>query len=110
MKWSGKLFKRKKKTYVKDQKFMPLVINDKSELIHEIFGITDERSKELTMTVLESYAEHNEPHLVMIDIISQCKHANEIALVVLLFERVISKQREKNTVNEVMSRLFGDDE
>jgi hypothetical protein len=110
MKWLGKLFKKKKKTYSGDQKFMPLVIDDKSELIHEIFGITDERSKELTMTLIESYGEHDELHLVMIDIISQCKHANEIALVILLFERVTSSQRQRKTANEVMSRLFGDDE
>lgn len=110
MKWLGKLFKQKKKTYTGDQKFMPLVIDDKSELIHEIFGITDKRSEQLTMTVIESYKKHDELHLMLIDIISECKHANEIALIMLLFERVISRERTRSTANEVMSRLFGKDE
>ena len=110
MKWLGKLFKEKEKTYTVNTMFMPRIIDDKSELIHEIFGITDERAEKLTMTIVESLKKHDELHLVMIDVISECKHANEIALAILLFERIMSTQKQENAVNEVMSRLFGNDE
>lgn len=108
MKWLGKL--SKKKTYSTDNKFIPLIIDDKSELIHEIFGISEERSEEITMNLFNAYKKHAELHLVMVDIISFCKHANEIALTILLFERLISTKRNQSTVNSIMSKLFGDDE
>jgi hypothetical protein len=110
MNWLGKLFKKKKKTYSGDQKFIPLIIDEKSALIHEIFGISQERSEELTKNMLTSYKKHDELHFIMIDIISECKHANEIALMMLLFERLISTERQRNTVKQVMSKLFGDDD
>lgn len=109
MKAIKNLFK-KNKTYCTDNKFIPLVINEDAEFVHDIFGITDKRSEELAQNALDAFEKHSQLHLMLIDIISYCKHANEIALSMMLFERIVEKAKVENKISTIMSNLFGGDE
>lgn len=101
---------RKKKACPDNGKFKLLIIDDNSELMHEILGISEDRVKELLKNAAEAFDKHEELHLMLEKIINYCKHENEIAMSMLIFQKIVDFQKRESTVNEVMSKLFGSHE
>lgn len=104
-----KLFKRKKACPT-NGKFKLLIIDDNSELVHEILGISEDRVKELLSNTADAFGEFGEIHLMMEKIINYCKHENEMAMSMLIFQRIVEHHRKSATVDEVMSNLFGNND
>jgi hypothetical protein len=101
---------RKKKVCPQDGKFKLLIIDDNSELMHEILGISEDRVKELLKNTAEAFDNNAELHLMLEKIVNYCKHENEIAMSMLIFQKIVDFQKRESTVNEVMSKLFGSHE
>ena len=60
MSFLGKVFGFKKKVkYSQDTQFKMCVIDETSNKVYTMLGITDERAEELTKLVLKSYEDNN---------------------------------------------------
>jgi hypothetical protein len=104
MKWFRKLFK--KKSYPQDNKFKLCIIDEKSDLIHEVLGITEERCQELTKLCIKAYDIcdiKTESYAMIVD---QCVHVNEVVMAVQIFEKVSYAQAKKNSLRSLMDNLF----
>jgi hypothetical protein len=107
MNWLGKIFKRKQKTYNPDGTYKLLIINDEDEYLHNILGITQERSEELTLLCLKSFATTNHLHSYLEEIVSNCKHTNEIVYATLIAQRVMENHEAKERTMNVLKNMFG---
>ncbi len=109
MKWFRKLFKKKKKSYPQDGKFKLCIIDEKSDLIHEVLGITEERCRELTELCIKAYDASDiktESYAMVVD---QCVHVNEVVMAVQIFEKVSHAHAKKNSLRSLMDNLFNND-
>jgi hypothetical protein len=107
MKWFRKLFK--KKSYPQDNKFKLCIIDEKSDLIHEVLGITEERCRELTQLCIKAYDTSDIKTESYAMIVDQCVHVNEVVMAVQIFEKVSYAQAKKNSLRSLMDNLFGND-
>jgi hypothetical protein len=104
MKWFRKLFK--KKIYPQDNKFKLCIIDEKSDLIHEVLGITEERCRELTNLCIEAYDASDMKTVSLGYIVERCKHINEVVMAVQIFEKVCHTQTKKRSLRSLMDNLF----
>jgi hypothetical protein len=102
MNWLEKLFKKKKKTYNK-----LLIIDDSKELIHEILGISDERAEELLNICLKAYDNNTHVHTCLEDVVSECKHTNEVVMATLMMQKVIDRKTQMNGLMGALKNMFG---
>jgi len=109
MKWFRKLFKKKKKSYPQDDKFKLCIIDEKSDLIHEVLGITEERCQELTQLCIKAYDSSNIKTESYAMVIEQCVHINEVLMAIQIFEKVSYAQAKKKSLKSLMDNLFGDE-
>ena len=109
MKWFRKLFKKKKKSYPQDNKFKLCIIDEKSDLIHEVLGITEERCQELTQLCIKAYDSSNIKTESYAMVIEQCVHINEVLMAIQIFEKVSYAQAKKKSLKSLMDNLFGDE-
>lgn len=107
MKWFGKLFKKKQLYNQSDYKL--LVINEKAELLHEIFGISEERADHLLDVCVHAYHKNNQLHSCLVDVVAACVHTNEIVFATMMMNKVIEKNNTKQRINGLLSNLFGHD-
>ncbi len=107
MKWFRKLFK--KKIYPQDNKFKLCIIDEKSDLIHEVLGITEERCRELTDLCIKAYNASDAKTDSYAMIVEQCVHVNEVVMAIQIFEKVSYAQAKKNSLRSLMDNLFGND-
>jgi hypothetical protein len=107
MKWLGKLFKRKKKSYSTDGQYKLLIIDESKELFHEIMGITDERADDLLKFSRKAFDGNDSMHKGLEELISLCTHTNEIVFATMLYhkmlERELSRQRLFGTMNDLFN-------
>jgi hypothetical protein len=109
MKWFRKLFKKKKKSYPQDNKFKLCIIDEKSDLIHEVLGITEERCRQLTELCIKAYDTSDiktESYAMVVD---QCVHVNEVVMAVQIFEKISHAHAKKRSLRSLMDNLFGDE-
>jgi hypothetical protein len=109
MKWFRKLFKKKKKSYPQDNKFKLCIIDEKSDLIHEVLGITEERCRELTELCIKAYDASDIKTESYAMVVEQCVHVNEVVMAVQIFEKVSYAQAKKNSLRSLMDNLFNND-
>jgi len=109
MKWFRKLFKKKKKSYPQDDKFKLCIIDEISDLIHEVLGITEERCQELTQLCIKAYDSSNIKTESYAMVIEQCVHINEVLMAIQIFEKVSYAQAKKKSLKSLMDNLFGDE-
>jgi hypothetical protein len=107
MKWFRKLFK--KKSYPQDNKFKLCIIDEKSDLIHEVLGITEERCRELTQLCIKAYDASDIKTESYVMIVDQCVHVNEVVMAIQIFEKVSYAQAKKNSLRSLMDNLFNND-
>jgi len=107
MKWFRKLFKKKKKSYPQDNKFKLCIIDEKSDLIHEVLGITEERCRELTEICIKAYDASDmktESYAIIID---KCVHINEVVMVMQIFEKICHMKDKSKSLSKLIDNLFG---
>jgi hypothetical protein len=107
MKWLGKLFKRKKKSYNTDKQYKLLIIDDSKELMHEILGISEERAEELINICIKAYDDHDQLHACLEDVISKCKHTNEVVMATMIMQRVIDRKNQLHGLMGALKNMFG---
>ena len=108
MNWLRKIFKRKK-SYSTDSNFKLCIIDDKSDIIHEVLGITEDRCRELTKLCLEAYDASDIKTDSYAIIVSKCKHINEVVMAVQIFERISHMKNQKRKIFSLLDNMFGDE-
>lgn len=107
MNWLGKLFKKKKKGYNTDSKYKLLIIDEKADLLHKNLGICDVRIKELLAISVSAYDKHETMHKALEDVVSHCKHTNEVVMVTLMLQKVVDKNHSSDRLHNLLKNLFG---
>lgn len=107
MKWFKNLFKKKKKSYNKENSYKLLIIDEHAEFLHETLGITEERASELTTVAFKAYEKHDRMYLCLEDIVSNCKHTNEIVFATMLVDKIEQQQKMKKKMFNAFTDLFG---
>jgi hypothetical protein len=100
MKWLG-MFKRKKKSYAKQDKFKLCIIDESSDSTHVVLGITEDRMNELRRICDRAYEKHTKLTSAMDDILSQCNHINEVVISL----QVYNKLRELNSLEDTLRKI-----
>lgn len=108
MKWFGKLFKKKRILYNQSD-YKLLIINDQAELLHEIFGISEERADALLDVCIHAYHKNNQLHSCLVDVVEKCVHTNEIVFATMMMNKVIEKHNTKQRIGGLLSNLFNHD-
>jgi len=106
--WLGKLFKRKK-TYPVNGDYKLRIINDDTEILHEILGIVEKRNIELLDICTEAYYRHPKLSDVYQEIISKCNHMNEIIMCVEMFHKFREMKKEHPAIHNLFTNLFGNE-
>ncbi len=106
MKGLGKMFKKKKKSYNTDCNYNLLIIDDTQEHLHDILGITEKRSEDLTKIALKAYHDNNTLHECLVDVIKECKHTNEVVFATLITHRVIEKHKSMNDLGDFVQAIL----
>lgn len=104
MKLLQNLFKKKTKTYPKDIQQRLLIINDESKLIHEIFGITNKRAEELLDICSAQFTEYDHLHIVLKNVVDNCKHTNEIVFSTLMLSKIMERMNQKDSLLQAILR------
>jgi hypothetical protein len=105
MKWFRRLFK--KKSYPQDSKFKLCIINDESDLIHEVLGITEERCQELAKICIEAYHASDIKTESYAIVVGKCNHINEVVMVMQMFERICELKNKKRKIMDMLDNMFG---
>ena len=84
----GKLFGKKEKTLQPSPELKVAIVNDESTDLHEVFGITLERKKELNKLTREALMSKEDASASYKVIVDQCKHVNEVIVCTIVFERM----------------------
>jgi hypothetical protein len=108
MKWLGKLL-GKKKTYPKESQFKLCIINEDSDLVAEVLGITEQRAHEIGKLALKSYDSHSKKTDSLQELLNDCTHINEVVFAFECFNKIEKLKAEKYSVLSFMQKLFGDE-
>jgi hypothetical protein len=109
MNWLEKVFKKKKKSYNTDCNYKLLIIDDKAEHFHEILGVTEKRADELAKICLDAYKSHDYLHATLEEVVSKCKHTNEVVFATLITQKVIASEQSKDRLHHMLKGLFSRD-
>ncbi len=108
MKWFKKVFKKKKQVYNQND-YKLLIIDEKAELLNDIFGINEERADKLLDICITSYHKNNQLHACLKDVIDECKHTNEVVFTTMMMSKIIEKNNSKERLGGLLKNLFGHD-
>lgn len=101
----GKLFKRKKELKPSND-LKVAIVDEASDDLYLNFGIIDERRDELIELTLAAFKNHSRLHNSYVEIVSKCKHVNEIIVCTIIFERKLVHQKESPLA--LLEKLFGE--
>ena len=83
-----------------------LIIDENAELLHEIFGISEERSQELLEICLDVYSKNNLLHECLTTVVDKCNHVNEVVFATMVMQKVIESYALKDRMTEMMNKRF----
>lgn len=106
MKWLGKRL-QKKKTYSQDGEFKLCIINEDTDLMHETLGLTDQKAEELAKICLKAYENNNKATDMIDEILSHCKHINEVTMAFFMFHRITELKKRESSLGGIFKELFG---
>jgi hypothetical protein len=99
-KWFGK-------TYSQDNKFELLLIDDTVSGVYQKLGITEERSDELVEVMKKAYNNNEQKIPAMQEMLRECKHINEVVVILMFFEKYI-EQQNSNPFNGILGAILKD--
>lgn len=97
-----KLFTR---TYSQNNKFELLVIDDKAKGVYQKLGITEERSDELVKIMKKAYDNNEKKIPAMQEMLLQCKHINEVVVILSFFNNYIEHQNS-NPLDGILGAIL----
>ena len=97
-----KLFTR---TYSQNNKFELLLINDEAEIIYQKLGISEERSDELIEIMKKAYHNHDKKLSAIQEMLLECKHINEVIVILGFFNNYI-KQQNENPLDGIINAIL----
>lgn len=101
-----KLWKRLfTRTYSQNNKFELLVIDDEAKGIYQKLGITEERSDELVNIMRKAYDNNNKKIPAMQEMLLQCKHINEVVVILQFFNNYIEHQNS-NPLDGILGAIL----
>ena len=111
MNWLGKAFRKKEiKTYPQDGEFKLCIINDDTDILHVTLGVTEARAKELSEVCLNAWDKHEKTTSIVQEMLSHCKHINEVTMVFFIFQKVVELKRiqaNRSGMEGMLKDLFG---
>lgn len=93
------------RTYSQDNKFELLVINDEVAGIYQKLGITEERSDELVNIMRKAYDNNEQKIPAMQEMLLQCKHINEVVVILQFFDNYIQHQNS-NPLDGILGAIL----
>lgn len=98
------LFKKKKKenTYIPNQKYKLLIINDNSDHLADALGITDDRLYEIIEIGLGALKTESDFALALEKAIAQINHMNEATYLILIMGRAHQRNEVINTLKSAI--------
>lgn len=109
MNWLEKLFK-KKKNYNRNCEFKLLIIKDDTDSFTEALGISDERIHELGNITKNAHNNYDSLTDAYSEIVSNCKHVNELAFCFTVFARISEMKNERKKMLDLFGNMFNHDE
>ena len=91
------------------EKLELLIIDEKAELLNDIFGINEERADKLLDICITSYHKNNQLHACLKDVIDECKHTTEVVFTTMMMSKIIEKNNSKERLGGLLKNLFGHD-
>ena len=79
------------------------IVDEKSDDLHEVFGISSERKKELGKITFAAFHDNENSADSYVNIVEKCNHVNEIIVCTIIFERIKDKQ---NNPMHMLSQMF----
>ena len=107
MNWLGKMFKKKKKGYNTDGQYKLLIIDEDADLLHQNFGISDERVKELLAICVKAFDDSMAMHSALEKVVLECKHTNEVVMATLMLQKVVEKNNSHERLHNLLKNMFG---
>lgn len=101
----GKLFGKKKKELKPSNELKVAIVDEANDDLYLNFGITDSRRDELIELTLEAFKNHSRLHNSYVEIVSKCKHVNEIIVCTIIFERRLNHVKDNPLA--MLEKLFG---
>ena len=101
-----KLWKRLfTRTYSQNNKFELLIIDDEAKGVYQKLGITEERSDELVNIMRKAYDNNEKKIPAMKEMLLQCKHINEVVVVLQFFNNYIEHQNS-NPLDGILGAIL----
>lgn len=101
-----KLWKRLfTRTYSQNNKFELLIIDDEAKGVYQKLGITEERSDELVNIMRKAYDNNEKKIPAMQEMLLQCKHINEVVVVLQFFNNYIEHQNS-NPLDGILGAIL----
>lgn len=102
------LFK-KKKNYNGNCEFKLLIIKDDTDSFSEALGISDQRIHELGDMTKNAHENYDSLTDAYSEIVSKCKHVNELAFCFTVFARISEMKKERKQMLGLFSKMFDND-
>ena len=99
----GKLFGKKEKLKPSNE-MKVAIVDETSDNLYINLGITDKRRDQLIELTLAAFENHKKLGNSYKEIISQCKHVNEVIVCIIIFERRLAYQ--ENDGLALLEKLF----
>ena len=111
MNWLGKAFRKKEiKTYPQEGEFKLCIINEDTDILHEILGLTNERAEELAKICTAAWNDENKVTDMIQKILVHCKHMNEVTMIFFMFHKIVELKKieaSKAGMEGMLKDLFG---
>lgn len=107
MKWLGKLFKKKKKTYGEQENLRLCIIDENAKLLHDNLGVTEERAEKLTKLCIDSYQNNDLLYKCLDDVVKGCVHINEVVFATMVLHKIIERYNNKDRLDNLLKNMFG---
>lgn len=107
MKWLERLFGKKERKIILDEKgkYKLLIIDEEADLMHKNLGINDVRSEELLRLCLESFEKNKCIHTAMKDVVDDCTHTNEIVFTSFMMAKIIDTNEQRNRLHDMLKEM-----
>lgn len=101
----GKLFKRKK-VLKPSTELKVAIVEENNDSLYVTLGIIPERRDQLVEITRVNFKKHSDISKAYEEIVSNCKHVNEVIVCVIIFERMINLHKDNDPL-AMLSQLFG---
>lgn len=117
MKRLGKFFASIKALFTKNEKmaqlpkteskFKILILNDNTNDLYEILGITETRAAELSKIAVKSIRQFDYLHQSLEWMAPLCNHENELVFTTLMISKVKESMEKEDAMRQIVGKIIG---